>query len=181
MTSGDLVATGGAVCSSTISRYRPLAAINSSWRPCSRMCPFSITRIRLAWRIVLSRCAITKLVRPAISVLKRTLNEPLALGVEIACRFVEDQDSRIGEDRAGDRQSLTLTAGELHATLADAAVVLFVELLDEFVRVRQPRRLFDLRWCPRRVARTRCCRRSCRRTETCPARRCRVAGDSCRR
>ena len=55
---------GGLVWRSTMSRYLPLARISSSWRPCSIIRPFSMTRIRSACAIVLRRWAMTKLVRP---------------------------------------------------------------------------------------------------------------------
>jgi hypothetical protein len=52
-------------------------------------------------------------------VLQAPLDEPLALGVEIAGRFIENEDARVGEDRAGDGDALALTAAELDAALAD--------------------------------------------------------------
>ena len=67
------------------------------------------------------------------------MNELLALGVEVARGLVEDQDARVGEDRAGDAESLPLAAGELEAALADEGVVAFGELLDEPMRVSAPR------------------------------------------
>ena len=77
----------------------------------------------------------TNVVRPASSVAIDSLDELLALGVEIARRFVEDQDLRRGENRAGDREPLLLAAGELDAALADERVVLIRQLDDELVRV----------------------------------------------
>ena len=41
---------------------------------------------------------------------KTLLNESLTVGIEIAGGFVEDQHLGIGQDRAGDRQPLPLTA-----------------------------------------------------------------------
>ena len=38
------------------------------------------------------------------------LDDPLALIIERAGRFVEDQDARIGDQRAGDRDALALAA-----------------------------------------------------------------------
>src|SRR6185295_5822706 len=47
-----------------------------------------------------------------------------ALAVEARRRLVEDQDGRVGQDRAGDGDALALAAGELDAALADDAFVL---------------------------------------------------------
>ena len=52
----------------------------------------------------------------------RCLNELLALGVEVARGFVEDEDLRRRQDRAGNGQSLLLAARELDAALADERV-----------------------------------------------------------
>src|SRR3954462_10101526 len=52
------------------------------------------------------------------------LNELLRLGIEAGRSFVEDQNARISEDRSCDRHTLALTAGELHAALANNRVVL---------------------------------------------------------
>ena len=41
----------------------------------------------------------------------RCLNELLALGVEVARGLVEDQDLRVGQDRAGNAQALPLPSG----------------------------------------------------------------------
>src|SRR5579872_3389365 len=49
--------------------------------------------------------------RPAPrDVLHVVLNNTLALVIERAGRLVEDQDARIGDERAGDRNALTLAA-----------------------------------------------------------------------
>ena len=61
------------------------------------------------------------------------LNQRLALAVEARRRLVEQQDARIGEDRARDRHALALAAGQPHAALADDRVVALLELLDELV------------------------------------------------
>src|SRR3989475_427493 len=54
---------------------------------------------------------------------QRLLDHELALRVEVRGRLVEDQDRRILEERAGDRDPLALAAGEAHAPLADERVV----------------------------------------------------------
>ena len=88
----------------------------------------SITTIRSAWVIVLRRWAMTKVVRSLQQVGQRRLDELLALGVEVAGGLVEDEDLRVGEDRAGDAEALPLPAGELEAALADERVVALGEL-----------------------------------------------------
>ena len=75
----------------------------------------------------------------------RFLHEALRLRVERGRRFVEDEDRRIGEQRARDRQALALTAGEPRAALAEDGVVAVGQLADEAVRVRGARRRLDLR------------------------------------
>ena len=53
---------------------------------------------------------------------ERRLQLALGRGVERARRLVEDQDRRVLEERAGDRQALALAAGERAAALADDGV-----------------------------------------------------------
>src|SRR5262244_3297201 len=71
------------------------------------------------------------------------LNDTLALIVEGTRRLIEDQNARIGDERAGNRDALTLAAREGRAALADDRVVAFGQLEDEFVRPRQPCRRDD--------------------------------------
>ena len=72
----------------------------------------------------------TKLVRPCHQRDERGLDQRLVVRVERAGRFVEDQDARILEQHARDRQPLALAARELVAALAD----------DRFVARRADRR-----------------------------------------
>ena len=51
--------------------------------------------------------------------LDRLLDLVLGRAVNRAGRVVQDQDARIGEQRAGNRQPLPLPARKRHATLAD--------------------------------------------------------------
>ena len=71
------------------------------------------------------------------------LDDALALVVERARRLVEDQDARIGDERAGNGDALALAARQGRAALADDRVVAFAELEDEIVRARQARRRDD--------------------------------------
>src|SRR5207248_3182017 len=59
----------------------------------------------------------------------------LALGADVdrARRLVEDQDARVGEQRARERDELTLAEREAEAALAELGVVSLLEPGDEFV------------------------------------------------
>ena len=57
---------------------------------------------------------------------------------------VEDQDPRVGEQRAGDRDPLALAAGEGQAALADPGLVAVGQFADEGVGLGAARRRFDL-------------------------------------
>ena len=71
---------------------------------------------------------------------ERILNERFALRVERACRFVQDQNRRVLQNRARDRHPLALSARQLHPALADERLVPLRQRLDEFRSVRQPGR-----------------------------------------
>ena len=66
----------------------------------------------------------------------------MALGdrVQRTGRLVEQEDRRVLEDGARERDALPLAAGELHAALADQRRIAFLGLADELVRVRLARR-----------------------------------------
>src|SRR6266498_4608750 len=69
----------------------------------------------------------------------RLLDEALGLHVQGARRFVEDQNRRIAQQRARDRDALALAAGKPHTALAQQRPVAVGELRDELMRVRRPR------------------------------------------
>ena len=83
----------------------------------------------------------------------------LGRGVDRGGRVVEDQDARVGQQRARDRQALALAAGERQPALADARVVALGQALDELVRPARAARPLDLLGASRRRARRRCSRR----------------------
>ena len=60
----------------------------------------------------------------------------LGRGVDGRGRVVEDEDARIDQERAGDRDPLPLPARERDPALADDGVVAVRELEDELVRLR---------------------------------------------
>ena len=80
------------------------------------------------------------------------LNDPLAVVVERRGRLVEDEDARIGGERAGDGDPLALAAGEVGAALLDHRVVALRKLGDELVRAGEPRRLHHHHPRHRRIA-----------------------------
>ena len=65
----------------------------------------------------------TIVVRCCISRSSACLHQPLALRVERAGRFVEQQDRRILQHRARDGDALPLAARQAHASLAEERVV----------------------------------------------------------
>ena len=69
------------------------------------------------------------------------LDRLLGRGVERGGRLVEDQDRRILQQRARDRDALLLAAGELEPALADLGLVAVGQRHDEVVDVRGARRL----------------------------------------
>jgi hypothetical protein len=72
--------------------------------------------------------------------LQRALHQALGLGVERAGRFVEQQQRRIFQQGARDRDALALAAGQAHAALAQEGAVALRQALDEFVGGGQFRR-----------------------------------------
>ena len=76
-------------------------------------------------------------------VFERDLHQPFAFGVERAGRFVEQQDRRVAQDRAGDRDALALAARERDAAFAQEGVVALRQLVDEFGGLRGFRRGAD--------------------------------------
>src|SRR6476661_4158069 len=64
------------------------------------------------------------------------LNERLGFGIEAGSRFIENQDARIGKNRARDGDTLLLPAGKFDAALADQRVVFFLEGFGKLVDSR---------------------------------------------
>jgi hypothetical protein len=64
------------------------------------------------------------------------LNETLTFGIEAAHRFIENKDRRVGKNRPGDRNALTLSAGKLGATISHEGLVALGEALDELMGIR---------------------------------------------
>ena len=75
---------------------------------------------------------------------QRLLDQPLGLGVERTGRLVEQQDRRVLQDGARNRDALALAAGELVAALADRGIVATRHRHDEIMRGSRLRRRDDL-------------------------------------
>ena len=71
------------------------------------------------------------------------LNVTLGLGIECRCCFVEDEDRRVLQDGARDRQTLTLSTREQYAIFPDEGVESGREAVDEFLGVGGFSRCFD--------------------------------------
>ena len=158
-----------------------LARTARSARAARRACrgrataPSSSTTISSASAIVDSRWAITNVVRPAITSRSACLDLLLGRGVDRGGGVVEDEDARVGQQRAGDRDPLALAAREREPALADPRVVAVRQLGDEAVRLGAPGRALDLLARRVRRARRRCSRAPWRRTGTGRRRRRRSA------
>ncbi len=103
--------------------------------PISLIRPFSITTIWSADKIVESRCAIAITVRPRARSLERDLDLLFRFRVESGSRFVEQENRRVLQQRAGDGKALLLSAGEQATLVADDGLVAFRLRHDELVRV----------------------------------------------
>src|SRR6266542_4970269 len=75
---------------------------------------------------------------PAGELGDRPLDELLVLDVDARGRFVQDEDGRVLQERAGDREPLLLAAGQARAAFADLGVVAIRERDDEVVDLRGP-------------------------------------------
>src|ERR1700758_3622635 len=67
------------------------------------------------------------------------IDDRLAFGVERARRLIEDQDARITDQRAGDRQSLALTAGQIGGALLDSSFIAARQMFNELLGAGQTR------------------------------------------
>ena len=86
----------------------------------------------------------TNVVRPAHDLAQRRLDLLLGRRVDRRRRVVEDQDPRVGQERARDRDALALAAAERQPALADARLVALGQPLDEVVGLCAPRGQLDL-------------------------------------
>ena len=75
---------------------------------------------------------------------KAVANERVGLGVDRARRVVENKYLRLAEQRAGNADTLLLTAGNIRSSLLYMSVVAVRERLDKFMRLRETARLDKL-------------------------------------
>ena len=76
------------------------------------MRPFSSTTILFARRMVESRWAITITVLLGHQIGQRLLHQHFRFGIQVRGSFVQNQDRRILQQRAGDGDALPLAAAE---------------------------------------------------------------------
>ena len=118
--------------------------MSSAGVPSSTMRPCSMTSTRSAIATVDSRCAMMIAVRSASRVVQPLLHEPLARDVERRGRLVQDEHGRVGEERAREREQLSLTRRDPPAALVHVGVVAVRQRHDEVVRAHRPRGRPDL-------------------------------------
>ena len=82
---------------------------------------------------------------PVHQPVERRLDRPLALAVQRAGRLIQQQDRRVLQQRARDRQALALAARQLDAAIADDGGEAFRHRLDEVAAVRHLGRRQHLR------------------------------------
>src|SRR2546423_12729846 len=70
-------------------------------------------------------------------------NRMLGLRIERAGRFVQNQNRRIFQQSAGDRQSLPLSAGQSGAAFSDDSVIALRQRLNKIVSVGRASGVFD--------------------------------------
>ena len=131
--------------------------------------------------MVESRCVIRKISRPRPQRGEPLEHAQLGLGVERGGGLVEDQDRRVLQHRARDREPLALPGRELRAALAEQRVVALGQRGDELVGARRPRLPRARRRRRRRAPRSGCCRARSRRTAGSPGARRRCPRAGCRR
>ena len=120
-----------------------------------------------------------KVVRPLHQPLDGLLDRRLGLGVDARRGLVEDQDPRVLEDGARDRDALALAAGETLAALADEGVVASGRRrMKSWALAARAARMISSREPP--ACRRRCSPQWCRGTGTAPAGPRRSGGAGCR-
>src|SRR5687767_14300412 len=72
---------------------------------------------------------------PAHQTFEALMDQTLALAVEVAGGFVENEDPGIGQERPGNCQPLPLPAAEPHAALADERIVAMFQLSNETIGI----------------------------------------------
>ena len=78
-------------------------------------------------------------VRPARDAAQVSADDRLAFRIQRACRLVQDENARIGDERPRDRQTLLLSARQVAGVLFQHGVEAARQPLDEFVGAGQLR------------------------------------------
>src|SRR5262245_9702162 len=97
--------------------------MRSSWLPTSTTRPSAIATMTSESRMVESRWAITKLVRPRIMAVSASWSFFSVRGVDARGRLVEDEDGPVGQDDAGDRDELALSLTEVRPAAGEHRLV----------------------------------------------------------
>ena len=95
--------------------------------------------MRSKLRTVESRCAMAITVRPLHQPAQRLADRFLGFAVERGGGFVEQQERRVLEEGARNRDALALAAGEFHAALADDGPHALRQIFDEIAARREGR------------------------------------------
>src|SRR5262252_723662 len=76
---------------------------------------------------------------PALHELREALlDHSLGLGIQDGCRFIENQDARLSQERPRDRDALALPARQFDSTFPNNRVVLVDEGLGKFINPGDP-------------------------------------------
>ena len=95
-----------------------------------------------AARIVLSRWAMTMLLRPRMIWLSASWISASDWLSKWLGRFIKHENARVFQDDAGDRHTLLFTAAEPVTALADDRVIAIAQSHDEVMNMRDLRRRF---------------------------------------
>src|SRR2546421_8913143 len=76
--------------------------------------------------------------------LESLLDQQFGKRVDVGRGFIEDQDARVGEQGAGERDELALADAQVATSLMDRRVVALGQMGDEIVRPHCLRGLFNL-------------------------------------
>ena len=81
---------------------------------------------------------------PAPERLECLHQKPLVVGIQSACRLIQDEERGLSQKGAGNRKSLALSPGQVLPSLRQNGVVTLRQILDEAGRSGQFSRSFDL-------------------------------------
>src|SRR6266404_7633473 len=79
----------------------------------------------------------------AHQVAQALLNQRLGFGIEAGGGLIENEDARVSKNRAGDGDTLLLSAGEFDAAFPDDGIVFLLERFREFIDARDAASRYD--------------------------------------